>query len=431
MNTNNQIKIEVSSALDKARETANLINMSEDSSSHANADICALKPLLDYLDVQEEDIMYSYSRVFHLSKLDSNFEGIRKILASCSVFTLLHSDDNNAYYSYISEYIVNKNSCTYNIQTIDRNMIYDCNMRSAVTRDYDSNTNTVKYCNLKKDGVYEIVCRVNLISSSTEIVHKELNNLITNKIPMSVRHPIRADECTESPKYKLLSGNPSDGFYLTNIKTDKLNVDVESNYPEYVNDYYKRVNEFIQEEDSTGLVMLKGLPGTGKTSLINKWMQDNPDSNFIYINDKVLSYIESPEFVGFLSSLSNSILILEDQENILADRKTSYNPLISTLLNVTSGMLSSSVKCKIIVTYNYDVTNIEVDSALKRKGRLVADVNIGKLSLEKTKKLAEKLGYNPDDFEEESLLADIYNHEVVNIFGEDSDRKRISFMNRE
>ena len=62
---------------------------------------------------------------------------------------------------------------------------------------------------------------------------------------------------------------------------------------------------------------------------------------------------------------------------------------------------------QIIATFNCDLTKI--DSALLRKGRLIANYEFGKLDIESSKILSEKLGYPGDQITEPMTLAEIYN----------------------
>jgi ATP-dependent 26S proteasome regulatory subunit len=64
----------------------------------------------------------------------------------------------------------------------------------------------------------------------------------------------------------------------------------------------------------------------------------------------------------------NSVLVIEDAEELISSREEVRNSNLSMLLNLTDGLLGESVGIQIIVTFNTDVNNI--DKALLRKGRL-------------------------------------------------------------
>ena len=62
---------------------------------------------------------------------------------------------------------------------------------------------------------------------------------------------------------------------------------------------------------------------------------------------------------------------------------------------------------QIIATFNCDLT--AVDSALLRKGRLIANYEFDKLDIESSKLLSDKLGYGTEAITEPMTLAEIYN----------------------
>ena len=109
---------------------------------------------------------------------------------------------------------------------------------------------------------------------------------------------------------------------------------------------------------------------------------------------------------------SNSrVLIIEDAENVIMDRKFSSYSSVSNLLNISDGLLSDCLNVQIICTFNSDINM--VDDALLRKGRLIAKYEFTKLDATKAQVLSDKLGFtkqiskpmtiaeitNPDDME--------------------------------
>ncbi|CAF5125687.1 unnamed protein product, partial [Rotaria sp. Silwood1] len=70
----------------------------------------------------------------------------------------------------------------------------------------------------------------------------------------------------------------------------------------------------------------------------------------------------------------NSILIVEDAENIIRDRTQDTfapNQAVANLLNLSDGLLGDAMHQQIICTFNCDVRSI--DAALLRDGRLVIE----------------------------------------------------------
>jgi aconitase B len=116
---------------------------------------------------------------------------------------------------------------------------------------------------------------------------------------------------------------------------------------------------------------------------------------------------------------------LEDAEKILISREKEDNQFISTLLNISDGILSDILEASVILTYNCDDTKI--DKALKRKGRTMVDYKFNKLNVDESKKLATHIKVDVDKIQEPMTLSEIYNLEDENKFyeEEEKDNKKI------
>jgi len=79
--------------------------------------------------------------------------------------------------------------------------------------------------------------------------------------------------------------------------------------------------------------------------------------------------------------------------------------VVSTILQLTDGLFSHYLNIKVVCTFNTSISKI--DSALLRKGRLIAMYEFKELSVEKTNKLLEEIGVEKID--KELSVADIYN----------------------
>ena len=110
----------------------------------------------------------------------------------------------------------------------------------------------------------------------------------------------------------------------------------------------------------------------------------------MYIPASLVSILGQPNFSTFLMTLQNHIIILEDCEEAIKDRKSNGSPAaVSLLLNMTDGLLSDGLGLKFICTFNDDVKNI--DPALLRKGRLVSKYEFKELCVEKANMLLDEL----------------------------------------
>ena len=202
-------------------------------------------------------------------------------------------------------------------------------------------------------------------------------------------------------------------FKLTPKLIKPVNIDINTNYNDDFIKADNTISKFISEKDTHGIVILNGMMGTGKTYYIRHLIESNPDVNFILGTRSIAESLSEPSFISFLSENTNSVLILEDCENIVKKRSMNESSAITNLLNIGDGLLSDSLKIKIIVTFNTDLKN--VDTALQRKGRMKYLYTFENLSLDKTKKMFEKIGKKiPDNLKTGLSLAEIYNYDEDN-----------------
>ncbi|MBK6274931.1 MAG: AAA family ATPase [Saprospirales bacterium] len=135
-------------------------------------------------------------------------------------------------------------------------------------------------------------------------------------------------------------------------------------------------------------MLLHGLPGTGKTTYL-RYLIGKVKKRVLFVPPSVAANITNPEFMNLLLDYPNSVLIIEDAENIIMDRQITGSSAVSNLLNISDGLLGDCLNTQIICTFNMPISKI--DSALMRKGRLIAKYNFGKLSVGKAQQLADKM----------------------------------------
>lgn len=136
------------------------------------------------------------------------------------------------------------------------------------------------------------------------------------------------------------------------------------------NDDFASVHHRIKDEITTenkGIVLLHGVPGSGKTNYI-KWLTSQiPSKKFIFVPTTMISSLTDPGFLSILIENKNSVLVLEDCENYIAERTFDdrNTDIVSSILNLADGILSDVMECQFICTFNSDISKI--DTALLRK----------------------------------------------------------------
>jgi len=173
------------------------------------------------------------------------------------------------------------------------------------------------------------------------------------------------------------------------IKRTKLDLDLF-----YENDF-KETDEIIKkrlkQKNDKGIVLLHGLPGTGKTTYL-RFLVGRIKKRVLVLSPTVAGNLMNPEFIELLIDNPNTVLIIEDAENIIMDRRHNSGSAVSNLLNISDGLLSDFLNVQLICTFNSPLTLI--DSALMRKGRLIAKYEFGKLNIEKAQRLSDHFGFD-------------------------------------
>ena len=197
----------------------------------------------------------------------------------------------------------------------------------------------------------------------------------------------------------------SSGLELRQIEIKPVTLDIGLYYNDDFVPIDKLVKERLAKENDKGIILLHGLPGTGKTTYI-RHLVGTLGKKVLFVSPGVAGNLMNPEFIDLLIENPNSVLVIEDAENIIMDRKYNNNSSVSNLLNISDGLLSDCLNVQIICTFNSSL-NV-VDSALLRKGRLIAKYEFGKLSIEKAQRLSCHLGLETV-IEKPMTLAEITN----------------------
>ncbi|WP_128548212.1 AAA family ATPase [Larkinella soli] len=187
-----------------------------------------------------------------------------------------------------------------------------------------------------------------------------------------------------------------------------LPLDLEKHYNDDLRPVYDKLIKRLNTNSEKGLIILHGKPGTGKTNLI-RHLTTQLTKQVLVLPPQLVEVMTQPGFIPFLLEQRNSVLVIEEAEQVLMDRENDVrNAAVSNLLNLTDGLLADCLAIQIICTFNTDITRL--DPALLRKGRLIARYEFRELAVEKANRLlAERsLEFRTD---QPMTLADIYHLE--------------------
>ena len=213
------------------------------------------------------------------------------------------------------------------------------------------------------------------------------------------------------------------GYELVAKEAKDMEVDIRTNYNDDFIEKDQIIRNFLSEDNTSGLVILNGEKGTGKTTYL-RHLINQINRKFIYITADMAQALTDPGFISFLGQMQDSVLILEDCESLVESRKSGARSTgIANMLNLCDGLLSDIFNIKIITTFNADISRI--DDALLRKGRLICWYEFKKLCVEKTNALFKKLGI--DHISDKDMpICDIFNFDKENGIAEDKDGKVLS-----
>src|SRR6218665_163508 len=194
----------------------------------------------------------------------------------------------------------------------------------------------------------------------------------------------------EDFEMSIISSNAR-GLILKNRPLKPASLDLDLFYNDDFPEIDRLIRGRLEKTNDKGIILLHGLPGTGKTTYL-RHLIGSLKKKVMFVSPSVAGNLMRPDFIDLLIDNPNSILVIEDAENIIMDRRYNSSSSVSNLLNVSDGLLSDCLNVQIICTFNNPVNLI--DPALLRKGRLIARYEFDKLSIGKAQALSDHLGFD-------------------------------------
>ena len=214
------------------------------------------------------------------------------------------------------------------------------------------------------------------------------------------------------------------GYDTTSFELPKQKLDIELGYGKGFKPIHEKIIHKLNEPKSKGLVLLHGTPGTGKTHYLKYLASKIKSKRVLFIPPFLADFITSPEMTPFLIQNAGSVLFIEDAERVITDRNSGGGNGVSNILNITDGILSDILNIQIVATFNMD--KAKIDSALLRKGRLIAEHKFDALPIEDAQALIDSLGFE-HKADKPMTLTEIYNLSEVEYKSEEKSKATIGF----
>jgi len=265
---------------------------------------------------------------------------------------------------------------------------------------------------------------LNVDGEDAYVVFSESKETIAQQLLNEVKRFTKREKKTREI---YLVTNSSGDLNTTALKIKKTKLNITKLYNDDLSAIHKTIVKNLKQKDKSGLFLLHGLPGTGKSTYI-RFLINSINKKVIFIPPGFAGNLDEPAIANFLIENANTVFVIEDAEELLISRDSNKNSSISMLLNLTDGLLGESLGIQVIATFNTNITKI--DKALLRKGRLKALYEFKSLNVEKSKQLLQETGTKNYTVTQPMTLAEIFNTEEETFNLNNNQRQPIGFLSQ-
>jgi hypothetical protein len=264
-----------------------------------------------------------------------------------------------------------------------------------------------------------------------------------SKITVTADTPSRAREMLQALRKEFLPETEITDpcFFIMTSHRNAQPVLIDENHflsPErlalhYGEDLVDWTNRFVEGLNDPGLSVLCGESGTGKTSFIRHVMFSlNKTHRFYFVPVDNFGLLASGSLMDFWKTenrdypKAKKVLVLEDAETLMLERDHENRSPVSSLLNLTDGLVTQFIKLHLIATLNCKRDSL--DKALMRPGRLKFFRNFERIPADRARRIADQYGRKLDDRADYTLAEVFASDEFsVDTKGAKMDKGRLGF----
>ncbi|MDZ7848139.1 MAG: AAA family ATPase [Owenweeksia sp.] len=113
------------------------------------------------------------------------------------------------------------------------------------------------------------------------------------------------------------------GIEVKSLEVARTGLNIEDNYNHDFLEVNRVILQRLQVKNDKGIVLLHGKPGTGKTSYI-RYLISQVKKHIIFLPPNMARSITNPDLLSILIDHPDSVLVIEDAENIVVDRDQQF-----------------------------------------------------------------------------------------------------------
>lgn len=232
----------------------------------------------------------------------------------------------------------------------------------------------------------------NIVTTNYEFA-EEVREFLHNNLLKSAK--------TNQGRVYILTATP-EGIKPTPLGFAAVPLDVENYDPTIQQSLVKAVSDLQTPFPDGRLTILEGPPGCGKTFLIRSLVHEIPTAKFVFVPPAMVPNLGDPSLVSALLALHEkggydddeaysgpTVLICEDADSILTARAADNMPAISSVLNLTSGLLGDVIDIRVVATTN--AVKSDIEPALLRSGRLAQYIQVPPVKKDHATRILQKL----------------------------------------